>query len=287
VPADKLAEIDRLILAKQLDAAHGVIRPLLDEYPDDAQLEWREGRILAGDRTKLSAALARYGRAIDNDPRILDDPDFYADLLELLRERKLEGEALDLALRKMGAKGHTFLLELVNRNKRALSYVDRHRALDELAKDPSNAERVDWLQNRKLDLWQAAQSPAPCQVFRETLQQVEAEPDASYIPELEQVTVPTSDPAAATADPACDGLTSERDRVLEALRVRYAAEPVATETGAAADELAATDEAAGGAGGTKPASGSKASGSTSKSSKSGKNSARCQGFGGVFRKGCL
>ena len=188
--AERLAELDRLILAGRTDEADKLIGPMLDEYPDDAQLTWRQGRLLGHGRKTREKALAAYGRALDLDPTLVENRDFYAEISELLRIRKLREEALDIALRKMGSYGHTFLLELVNNERRPLAHGDRHRALDELAKDPANEPLVNWRLNKALDLLQATQSLTPCTSYSAALEVIEGEPDAWYLPRVERAPIP-------------------------------------------------------------------------------------------------
>ena len=104
-PQEELAEIDRLLLAKSGDAALALIKPLRDDYPDDPQLLWREGKALALKKAKRDTALVRYGEALDVDPSLIEDADFYAELYDLLGDRKLRSEALDFALQKLGKTG--------------------------------------------------------------------------------------------------------------------------------------------------------------------------------------
>src|SRR5690606_34234206 len=131
------------------DSLLGLLR---DEYPRDPELLWRKGRLLAKRKGKEAQALAAYGSALDADPGLLEDKDFYAELYELLRNRKLRDEALELALHKMGPYGHKFLLEEVNNEKRPLGYTDRRRALEELKKDANNIALINTKLNMALDL---------------------------------------------------------------------------------------------------------------------------------------
>ena len=217
-PADgQLAELDRLLLQEDLDAAEKLLNPLLDRFPEDARLLWRQGKLLSKRPRRRAQALASYGDAIERDPSLLDDKDFYAEIMALLRQRGLQKEALDLALRKMGKHAHPFLLELVNRKKKALSYADRHRALDELRTDPANENLIDVKLNAALDLWQAKDSLAPCRNYAAALAYIEQHPDPYFENALRKAPLPAED-EEAKADPTdaevCAALPARRDAVL-------------------------------------------------------------------------
>ncbi len=214
---EQLAEIDRLLLQDDLDAAEKLLNPLLDRFPEDARLLWRQGKLLSKRPRRRAQALASYGDAIERDPSLLDHKDFYAEIMALLRQRGLQKEALDLALRKMGKHAHPFLLELVNRKKKALSYADRHRALDELRTDPANENLIDVKLNVALDLWQAKDSLAPCRNYAAALAYIEQHPDPYFENALRKAPLPTAD-EDGKADPTdaevCAALPARRDAVL-------------------------------------------------------------------------
>ncbi len=238
---ERYVEIDRLITSGKIDEADELLGKLLDESPDDAGLVWRHGLLLSKRRKTRDRALGEYGRALDLDPSLLDNKDFYARLHELLRERKYRDQALDIALRRMGHQGHGFLVELVNSDK-PLGYADRHRALDELAKDPANEGLVEWKLNRALDLLQATQSQTPCKTYAEALEVIAAEPDSYYLSRVEHAPLPEPKTGDDLTDevkadlPKCEGLAERREDVLQML-----------------GSLEPADETAGGTGGEEPA----------------------------------
>jgi serine/threonine protein kinase len=222
-PGDEvLAEIDRLLLANKLDEAENVLKPLRDAYPKDAALSWRQGRLLSKRRRKEPQALAAYGAAIDAEPSLLEDKDFYSEIYELLRKPRLRDEALEIALHKMGEHGHKYLLELVNEEKKPLGYHDRQRALEELGKSDDSAALVNQPLNRALDLLQAKQALTPCAAYSSALRAIAAEPEPYYEPRVKGAPVPdasdvtSGDPNADDADDAatCEGLVEARDEVL-------------------------------------------------------------------------
>jgi serine/threonine protein kinase len=222
---ERLAEVDRMILADKLGEAQALLQPLLDEYPANAMLAWRQGRIFAkskktGAKTK---ALAAYGDAVDAEPSLIDDHDFYAELLALLRNPKVRTEALNFALRKMGATGHKFLLELVNDERNPLSYNDRRRALQELATVDENAPLINLQLHGALDLLQATQALTPCTAYRDALESIAASPDYWYYVRVERAPMPTPKTgknltAEEKADAVqCEGLDLRRAEVLTEL----------------------------------------------------------------------
>lgn len=223
---DRLAEVDRMILADKVSDAQKLLQPLLDEYPHNAMLSWRQGRIFAKSKKSAtrSKGLAAYGDALDADPVLLDDQNFYAELHVLLQDSKLRNEALNFALRKMGRKGHQFLLELVNDESKPMSYMDRRRALLELANVDENDVLVNWQLHRALDLLQAStQALTPCSAYRDALDSIAASPDYWYLPRVQRAELPKPKTgkgitAEEEADgPSCDGLDVRRAEVIAEL----------------------------------------------------------------------
>ncbi len=224
---DQLAEVDKLTFANKLADAQKLLQPMLDDHPDSAILAWRQGRIFAnakGNRRKKNRpkALAAYGDAFDGDPTLLDDHDFYAELNALLVEPKLRSEALDFALRKMGDKGHTVLLGLVNNEDNPMSYSDRRRALAVLDTE-DNHKRVNWELHRALDLLQATDSITPCAAYLEALEKIEAEPIYWYLSRVVAAKVPKAKTGDELSDedladaPKCEGLEQRRDALVAKL----------------------------------------------------------------------
>ncbi len=281
----RLAEIDRLLMGDADDraAAEKLIESLLDEHPEDPLLLWRQGRFLAEEKRKGVEALASYGDAIDHDPSLLDDKEFYAELMKLMQRRGLEKQALDLAVRKMGKHGHGFLVKLVNRKKKALGYEDRHRALDELATDPANEALVDVEYNVALDLWQAKDSLAPCRNYAAALDYVEAHPDPYFLGALRKAPLPEP-PEEGKADPKeaeiCAGLAARRDALVERI------ERIAGEAGDGADAGAAGSKEKATTGRASAKGGKKASRKKATSKQGGKTKkgkpAKCRRFGAAL-----
>ncbi|HWB77528.1 MAG TPA: hypothetical protein VG755_21325, partial [Nannocystaceae bacterium] len=281
-----LAEIDRLLLSGKLDDADKLLSPLRDQYPKDAQLAWRQGRLLAKRKNKKAQALASYGAAIDSDPTLLDDKTFYDELHELLRTPALRDDALDLALQRMGRFGHKFLLELVNAEKKPLSYDDRHRALEELKSDPANAELVNQRLNTALDLLQASSSLTPCKAYGDALTAIDAQPDYYYYPRVEKAVVPkAAAPGAANReDPsACEGLDARRQSTLDQLATLAPVDAIEGDTDGTIvieDDSAPAKPAPAKPAAKKPAAKKPAS------KKKAASNADCDKFGGMFKKKC-
>jgi len=183
VDAEALAEIDKVLTGKNSEEALQLIRPKLDEFPENPQLIWREGKALALKKAKSDRviALERYGEALELDPTLIEDPDFYAELNALLRIYQLREQAINLAVQKLGEAGHTFLLELVNNQRVSLGWFDRHRVLDVLRETPEAAELIDWKLNLRRDLEKAEHAPEPCKAFAKALDEVAQSKDEYFV----------------------------------------------------------------------------------------------------------
>jgi serine/threonine protein kinase len=218
----QLAEIDALVRGKKLDAASARLDKLVDDFPQDARLRLRLGRILAAREGKGVQALAAYEEAVDRDGTLLDDKDIRGELFTLMRRADLRDPALDLAIHKLGGHGHDFLLEVVNTDKVVLGYVDRHRALETLVLAPTHAPRIDGKLNTALDLWQAKDAIAPCDAFASGLDRIEADPDPYYVGTLHRVAPPPIDPKAGPeVQGKCATLPARLQTVRDDLDTRY------------------------------------------------------------------
>lgn len=286
-----LAQVDQLILTKEFDKAEELLKPLRDQFPDDPILLWRQGRILASNKRKQSQTLATYGQALSLQPKLLEDRDFYAETYELLRNRRLRDEALDLALQKMGTYGHTFLLELVNDKRSPLDYHDRQRALEELAKSPENDTRVDRKLNMALDLLQAHKSMTPCRAFLKALEEIAAAPDYYFYSRVEKAKMP-SKPGPGLAGSleddadACAQLELRRQElltVLGALSPTPETDPETVEEGADEGEIEVLQPPPEEPPPAAPAPKARRSKSSSSSKKSNPD---CKKFGAIFNKKC-
>ncbi|MFV8751657.1 serine/threonine-protein kinase [Nannocystaceae bacterium ST9] len=212
-----LIAIDQALTAKNDEQALRLIKPARDEFPEDPGLLWREGKALSMSRTTANkvTALERYGQAFEAKPTLIDDPDFYRELQDLLRNSKLRSQAIDLGVQKLGVAGHDFLLELVNVDDptKVLGWVDRHRILNELGKYEEPTKLVDWKVNLARDLYQAANSPKPCTNFRDTVDKMGASKDAYYIEHLgnPKLTLPIPNPDDKDDTAVCADLQARLD----------------------------------------------------------------------------
>ncbi|MBX7081009.1 MAG: serine/threonine protein kinase [Nannocystaceae bacterium] len=276
-----LAEVDRLLSAGKIDEAEKLLAPLRDRFPKDAQLNWRHGRVLSKRKGKRAQALAAYGAALDIDPTLLDNPEFFAELRDVMRTPGLRDDALDLALHQLGKYAHPFLLELVNNEKKPLPYDKRHRALDELASVPEDLARVNRQLNIALDLLQARQSLTPCKSYGDALTAMAAAPEYYYLARVQRGEVPKPAPeGSASHEPAeaCDGLDARRQTVLDLLATL---EPVGDTDG----EIVIMED-----GGTEPApapaSGGKPAPKPAPKGGTRKKKDDCSKLRGVFKKKC-
>ncbi|NVB41147.1 serine/threonine protein kinase [Pseudenhygromyxa sp. WMMC2535] len=214
-------EIDRTLLAKERERALELIRVARDRFPADAGLLWREGRALSGGRDKGDRieALLRYAEALEADPSLSEETEFEAELLGLLRDPKLRETAVDLAVRELGASGHSFLLEVINDTEAPPDYDARQRILGVLRGDPSTWARVDLPRQRALDLDQAHAAKQPCTAFSSALAEAVANPDPAIFPTLyaRGLEVPEA-PGAGESAEQCSGL----DDALAAARKQLA-----------------------------------------------------------------
>jgi serine/threonine protein kinase/tetratricopeptide (TPR) repeat protein len=225
-PAAHLAEVDRQIDANNLAAAATRLNQLIDEYPDDPRLRIRRGRIQARSKSKDDRALDAYEKALDLDPRLLEDGALMAEIIAAMRQPQARDKALNLAVRKLGERGHPFLLELVNDDKAVLGFVDRQRALEALSSSASSAAKVNHELNVALDLWQAGQSLTPCESFSRALGTVETNPSAYYLGTVHRVTPPSAtDDLPPVRKVICDSLPGRLDAVRETLVQRYNVPP--------------------------------------------------------------
>ncbi len=285
--AVQLAEVDRLTFANKLIDAQTVLQPLLDDHPDDPVLAWRQGRIFAKSKRRKNRpkALAAYGDALDADPKLLADHDFYAELTALLEDPKLRSEALDFALRKMGSSGHKMLLGLVNNEKSPMGYNDRLRALEELSKDDDNDLLVDWRLHRALDLLQATESRTPCAAYGDALESMAATPQYWYLARVNRAELPKPKTGEELSEEdiadgqRCAGLAERRAEVIVELEALAPAED-------SDGDLIIDDDATDG--GAAPEKGSKTTGSKSSGSrkKSSSGSSGCNTPFGIFKKKC-
>jgi hypothetical protein len=223
VEESTLIAIDLALTSKNEDEALALITPARDKYPHDAQLLWREGKAMSMKKAKSTrvTALERYGEALDNDPSLIHNPDFYGDLNALLRVSTLRSSAIDLAVQKLGTSGHKFLLELVNVDDptEVLGWVERHRILEVLNADPEASKLVDARLNLARDLYQVDQSSQPCTEFLATLDRIGLSTDAYFVEYVMQPSLPM--PAMKLDAPDDAAKCAEVEAKLKVVRELY------------------------------------------------------------------
>jgi serine/threonine protein kinase len=204
-------EIDRLLTAKKDDDALVRIRKALDDFPNDGGLLWREAQALAmGDKAQRAVALQRYAEALAADPTLAEQTEFEAEVNSLLRDKRLRDTALDVAVRDLGSLGHSFLLERINDERLDLGYVDRHRVIEELQRDPASFARVDVRRHLALDLREAKDATNPCTAFSKALDTIADSNDPYFLDALMDrgLDVPT-EPGPDESRSDCDGLDAK------------------------------------------------------------------------------
>lgn len=278
-----LAEVDRLLLAKKATDAEALLSPLREEFPNDATLVWRMGKVLALQRRKTAKALEVYGAAVEADPDLLDNREFYAELHDLLRNPKIRTQAIAFSLKHHGDYGDKFLLETVNDEKDPIQYDARHEVLENLAANPENVPLINERLNRALDVMQAADASAPCKSYGAALEAVSEAPEYYFYNRVEKATVPEApaevDPESKDDLELCGGLPARRDEVLAELATLH---PDAQETGGAI-EILDEPEPAGDGPAPEPAPKPKKAKPRKKRSNGGSG---CDKFGALLRAEC-
>ena len=215
----ELREIDDLLTQDKTEEAATRLQALRASYPQDAQVRWREAGLQATAPDGAAKARTLYAEALQLDPTLARDLGFHAQVDDLLRKRPIGDPAIDLAL-ALGPQGHGVLVDYINDREGWASYAQRRKIRDALEKDPGTAAEIDAALNARRDLWQAAQSPTPCQTMRAALLVMEAKPHVDHADAIKAATVPEP---AATADEAEKAACVEVEPLLANVRTAYAA----------------------------------------------------------------
>ena len=277
-PAAVLSEIDRLLLAKKASEAESLLAPLHEQFPDDGSLVWRQGKALALRTRTTPEALEMYSKALEIEPGLVDNKEFYAELHDLLRTKGFRKEAVDFSLEHHGEHGDKFLLETVNDEKRPLQYDERHEVLEALRQNADNEPLINERLNLALDVMQAADSSAPCKSYAAALDAVAEAPEFYFWNRVDKAKVPEvpEDPSPDTKDDVskCAELPARREALLAQLAELNPNGAEDTE-GDAEDIVIVEDEPPTSDRGSKP-----------KPKPKKKPDAECQRFGSVFNKKC-
>jgi hypothetical protein len=159
-------------------------------------------------------ALTTYEDALQRDPKLLEDSEIEAEILEVIRRPHARAAALELVLHQFGERQGPVLLELVDDDTHPLGYRDRQRALAAIANDSEAASKVDRELQTMLDLWQSSAADSPCLAFAAALATMERAPSARYLGSLHRVHPPAA-PQHADANTLalCNALPTRLDAV--------------------------------------------------------------------------
>ena len=217
----QLHAIDDLLTQDKPDEAAMRLRELRVAFPQSAQVRWREASLHANEPDGLAEARTLYAEALALDPGLARDLGFHAQVDTLLRKRPIGDPAIDLAL-ALGPQGHGVLLNYINDPKGWASFPQRSKIRDALAKDPAAAAEIDADLNARRDLWQAAQSPTPCQTMQAALTVMQAKPSIDQVDALKAAAVPAAadgqPPATDAEKAACQAV----EPLLASVRTLYA-----------------------------------------------------------------
>ena len=256
-PDASLEVVDRALEAQAHAEARTRLAAMLDRYPNDARVMWRQGRLQATGKSTRKDALETYADALAKEPSLLSDPEFAGELADLMHDRALRTDAVNLAIRRLGLHGHPYLIEYVSDVVDPLPYNERQRAMAEIRTKSTSAAQLDPRAQIALDLMQAGDTPDVCATFDTALAKIEADPNAAFLGPVHWAKAPRS----------CPGRKSKLGAVRAEL-VRLHGKPPKRRKGAPTKSAATTKSGPGGGDGS-----------------SGK-SQRCKGIGGLFRRGC-
>lgn len=222
--AEQLAQIDRELLAGELERARQLLAPLRKAYPKDAQLIWRSAKAVSMHAKYRERKLSLYGKALEAEAKLIGNQEFYREIYDLLTHaRTKRSHAIDFALQYLGGGGHPFLLGLINepldKNRIALGYTERQKILSALRKHPESARRVNEPLNLHRNLLQSAEQKQPCTVFLKSLDEIEAHPNAYFLNPLHKISAPT--PKTATDDPEQAQRCRKAQDQLERLQAQF------------------------------------------------------------------
>lgn len=229
VSGSELEEVDKLIEAQDDAGAQAKLDALIREHPEVGALHLRRGLLFARQEGRVEDAIKAFDRALELEPDAIEDQKIFETVLRVIRDPKAGPGGLELALTRLDERVYPYLIEVVNRREGALGYKDRHRILATLAEDEDSSLAVDQIFNRTLDLWQADQSGKPCETYAQTLEAMEAAPDAYYVGSLVRSRPPdgvkvgskTTSETGKDTLVACPGLEKRRSELADAMAVRY------------------------------------------------------------------
>ncbi|MGB1016906.1 MAG: protein kinase domain-containing protein, partial [Nannocystaceae bacterium] len=160
--AEALADFDAALVGGDYKKAAELLAPLREQFPDDPELMWRAGKILARKRATQKDALAMYAEALSRDPNLLSNLGFFTELDRLLGKPNLREPAIEVALNQLGVRGHGRLIDFLADDKRVQSYENRHRILKALETTEESWAKVDLKAELNRDFDQYAKTEQPC-----------------------------------------------------------------------------------------------------------------------------
>jgi hypothetical protein len=137
--------------------------------------------VLAKNAANRRDALVTYGTAAQQDPALLEDPAFFAELDRLLREPKLQATAVKVTIEQLGHTGHAFLLERLNDLEAPLPRAERKQAAVAVVAHGECAPRLDARRQIAQDLLQATEADDSCAVFGDALTKMKLDLHEVYL----------------------------------------------------------------------------------------------------------
>ena len=212
--AEELAAIDDLVTQNKLDEAAARLAAAHTQFPNDAEVRWREASVEAKRPGDPAAAIRLYSEALKLDPELGHNLGFHAQVDGALRKRPISDAAIDLAI-ALGPQGQGVLLHYINDPEDWASFAQRKKIRDAL----EQTSEIDPLVNYRHDLQQARDSPTPCQTMKAALTFAVLTPQRELVEPLKAASAPTPPASANEAEKAACKLL---DPQLATLRVTYA-----------------------------------------------------------------
>ncbi len=210
----ELTAIDHLVTQNKLDEATERLKAVHAQYPNDAEVRWREASVQAQRPGDPAAAVGLYAEALKLDPELAHNLGFHAQVDAALRKRPVTDAAIDLAI-ALGPQGLGVLLHYINDPEEWASFAQRAKIRAALG----DSSEVDPAINFRRDLVQAKQSPTPCQTMNGALTFAILKPVREFAEPLKAASAPVPAASASEAEKAACKLL---DPQLATLRVTYA-----------------------------------------------------------------
>jgi len=229
--AAALADFDSALIGGDYEKAAELLTPLREQFPDDPELMWRAGKILARKKATHNEALEQYAEALARDPSLLSNLGFFTELDQLLGQPSLREPAIELALSQLGVRGHGRLLDFLADEKRMQTYEVRHRILTALETTEESWAKVDLKAELNRDFDQYTETEQPCVTLAATLQVVlkhieDDAVDASFVDRLSDKNIRLPKPkldAPEQEKTACEGLPEIVSETQKALTAKFPA----------------------------------------------------------------